>query len=101
MTTHIVKALTATRAREWMKIFDTDKLPIITAAKEKAYFPGYDRPQWCYMLNVRKLHPNQLTSLIRHLSVKFSYPIEWVLALLPIHGVPILAKGTAIHIAVK
>ncbi len=101
MTNHIVKALTATRKREWIDIFGTDKLPIQTAAKAKAHFPGFDRPQWCYMLDTSKLKPKQMGSLVLHLSNKFCYPLEWVMELLPTHGVPILTKGTAIHLDVK
>lgn len=101
MAKHIVKALTTTRRREWIDIFGTDKLPIQTVVKAKAHFPGFDRPQWCYMLDTSKLKSEQRGALVLHLADKFGYPIPWVIELLPRHGVPILAKGTAIHIDVK
>ncbi len=101
MTTHIVKALTATRKREWIDIFGTDKLPIQTAVKAKAHFPGFDQPQWYYMLDTTKLKSKQMGLLVLHLSNKFGYPLNWVMELLAQHEVPILAKGTAIHLNVK
>lgn len=101
MSTHVVKALTTTRAREWKKVFGTDKLPIQSIHPTLAHFPGYVRPQRCYMLDTHRLTERQWSLLILHLAAKFSYPLLWVRTLLPIHGVPILAKGTAIHIATK
>lgn len=101
MTQHIVKALTTIRAREWKEIFGTNKLPIESIHQAKAHFPGFDRPQSCYMLDTNRLTQEQWAKLTLHLSSKFGYSLAWVMTLLPIHGVPILAKGTATHIDVK
>lgn len=86
----------STRRAFWEKIFDGDTVPIISFIPQLATLPGFDEPQWAYMLDLKALSNEQRFRLIQALADKFCLLEGEVESSLHEHGVPILADDVIV-----
>ena len=83
------------RYAEWLAVFGSPEAPIINILiPNKANVLGEIRD--VYMLDLKKLTPEQMGRLKGHIASKFGIPMEEVERDLPKIGVPILAEDVSI-----
>jgi hypothetical protein len=80
----------------WEEIFGGDEVPVVSFLPKLEVLPGYDRPQMCYMLDLKALSDEQRHRLVGALADKFGMSPEFVADNLEEHGVPILASDVSV-----
>lgn len=78
-------------AAEWAPVLgsDGDRLPVQSPIAKLANLPGFEEPQWVYMLATDQLTKGQLRQLADRLALKFGLPFDVAMAELRTHGIPI------------
>ena len=84
------------RAAFWKAVFDGDRVPIVSFMPQMATLPGFDEPQWVYLLDLKAITDEQRQRLIGALADRFDLPLEVAASSLDVHGVPILADGVTV-----
>nr|MBF6615045.1 hypothetical protein [Chloroflexota bacterium] len=82
------------RDREWMEVFGTDTLAVLSPIPHWAHLPGFDSPQLVYMLDLAETTEEQRARMTAFAAAKFGVPLDEARELLRAgHGVPVLADG--------
>lgn len=82
------------QASWWKEIYGSHDVPLKSGLPHKATVPNHDDPQDCYLIDVKRLSPEQIEKICRTMATKFNVPIEEVReGVLGEHGVPVLAKN--------
>ena len=84
------------RAAFWRRVFDGERVPIVSFVPQVCSLPGHEEPQWVYMLDLKAITDEQRFRLMEALAERFGLLEEEVETSLEAHGVPILADGVSV-----
>ena len=91
--TAMVTAFDDDRREEFLKVFGTARVPVLSPFGKMAELPGFDEPQLVYELDLDRLMTEQRKRLVTHIAEKFGLCASEVEAHLDEEGMPILASG--------
>jgi hypothetical protein len=84
------------RVALWRRVFDGDRVPVVSFVPQEVTLPGYEEPQWAYMLDLKAITDEQRFRLIQALAERFGLLEGEVETSLEEHGVPILASAVSV-----
>ncbi|TXH52960.1 MAG: hypothetical protein E6Q97_14135 [Desulfurellales bacterium] len=95
MTT-IAKITNPERRRDWLVVFGTDEVQLVSPIPQLASLPGLDGSQVVYMADLTKLDADQRGRLITFIAARFHVPADVVARDLDTVGLPILGGDVTI-----
>lgn len=78
------------------EVFGDNLVPICSPVGAYALLPGLTGPQYVYLLALDQLSVEQRVKLVRHIALRFGYPVAEVERDLDAEGMPILARDASV-----
>lgn len=95
MTT-IAKIINPQRRQDWLVVFGTDEVCLVSPVPQLAGLPGLPGSQLVYMADLTKLDADQRQRLITFIAARFQVPADVVARDLDTVGLPVLASDVTI-----